>query len=233
MIAVAADSLLRLSVIIPTLNEAESIVATLNRLQAMRKRGHEVIVSDGGSKDNTVQLCIPLVDRVVKTETGRARQMNAGVKSSQGNVFWFLHADTLIEPDHDQLIIKTVTENSNRWGRFDVQLSGTHPLLRIIERLMNWRSCLTGIATGDQGIFVQRELFEDIGGFASIPLMEDIEISKRLRKRARPFCIRKTLVTSSRRWEKSGILKTILLMWRLRLLFALGVDANRLARYYR
>ncbi len=234
MKVVAANSPLRLSVIIPILNEAESITVTLNSLQALRLRGHEVIVVDGGSEDNTIELSAPLVDRVAKSKAGRARQMNVGAEQSRGDVLWFLHADTLIEADSDELLLKALSDHGKQWGRFNIRLSGSARLFRIIERMMNWRSRITGIATGDQGIFVRRDAFECVGGFNDIPLMEDIEISRKLKKAVgKPVCLRERLMASSRRWEKFGTWKTILLMWRLRFLFAMGVDANRLARYYR
>ncbi len=224
---------MRISIIIPTLNEAESIAATLNPLQVMRARGHEVIVVDGGSTDATINLAAPLTDAVIDSAPGRATQMNAGAAKASGDVLWFLHADTLA-PESADRDIGHALEGGFAWGRFPVRLSGSHPLLRIVERMMNLRSCLTGIATGDQGIFVRRDLFEAIGGFAPIPLMEDIDLSRRLKRQAgRPACLKRRLVTSSRRWETNGMVATILLMWRLRLAYALGADPAALARRYR
>ncbi len=225
---------MRVSVIIPALNEAEAIVPTLRRLQAMRAHGHEVIVVDGGSADGTAALAAPLADKVIRAGSGRARQMNAGVRMSRGDVLWFVHADTLVESDSHEMLLAALAGRPRQWGRFDVCLSGCAPLLRAVERLMNRRSRLTGIATGDQGMFIRRDTFERLDGFADIPLMEDIEISRRLKRTAgRPLCLKHKLTTSSRRWETRGILRTVLLMWRLRAAYALGADPAALARSYR
>ncbi|MFO8024510.1 TIGR04283 family arsenosugar biosynthesis glycosyltransferase [Thiohalophilus sp.] len=223
----------RLSIIIPTLNEAENIQPTLERLQPLRSRGHEVILVDGGSTDNTVDTTRPQVDRILNSEPGRAHQMNVGASQARGDIFWFLHADTLIPELADQIIDTTVDNKSQAWGRFDVRLSGKDIRFRLIAFMMNRRSRLTGIATGDQGIFVTRALFEKIGGFAEQPLMEDIEISRRLKRHARPRCLKQKLTTSSRRWETRGIWRTVFLMWRLRLRYALGGDPRKLAKWYR
>lgn len=220
-----------LSIVIPTLDEAAHIAATLAPLQAMRRRGHEVIVVDGGSGDATLSQARPLADLVLQSERGRARQMNAGARAARGQALWFLHADTLAPPQADTLLLAALA--ARPWGRFAVRLSGRQPLLRLVERLMNLRSCLSGIATGDQGIFVRAADFRAIGGFPDQPLMEDIALSRRLKRLGRPSCLAATLTTSSRRWERRGILRTILLMWRLRLLYALGADPARLERMYR
>ncbi|GMQ84055.1 MAG: TIGR04283 family arsenosugar biosynthesis glycosyltransferase [Gammaproteobacteria bacterium] len=220
---------MQLSIIIPALDEAESIIALLQQLQPLRTRGHEVILVDGGSKDETVALAEPLVDRLLITPTGRARQMNAGATVANGQILWFVHADSGIPDKADELIVKS---DCNMWGRFNVHLSGDSILLRVVERLMNLRSRITGIATGDQGIFVSRTLFERIGGYADLPLMEDVDLSKRLKREQRPVCVQHTLTTSSRRWEQRGIVRTIFLMWYLRLAWSLGVPAARLATHY-
>jgi len=222
---------MRLSIVIPALNEAAYIGDSLQPLQAMRARGHEVILVDGGSDDDTLRLAQPLVDRCLTAPTGRARQMNAGAAGASGDIVWFLHADTRAAPASDRIILSACS-TPGCWGRFDVRLSGRQPLLRLVERLMNLRSRLTGIATGDQGLFVSRALFEAVGRFPEIPLMEDIELSKRLRRVRRPLCLRQQLVSSSRRWEKHGIVRTIGLMWYLRLAYFLGVPAERLAVRY-
>ncbi len=222
-----------ISVIVPALNEENCIVAMLQRLQAMRKRGNEVVLVDGGSTDATCLLAVSLVDKIVHARRGRARQMNAGAGHARGDILWFLHADTLAPGNPDLLIRHSVVKMAHRWGYFHVRLSGRHPLLRMVEAGMNLRTCLTAIATGDQGIFVTRELFHDAGGFADLPLMEDIELCGRLKRRQRPARIATALVTSSRRWEQRGILRTILLMWRLRLAWCCGVRPEELARRYR
>ncbi len=222
---------MKLSVIIPTLNEASGIVSTLMPLQSWREQGHEIIIADGGSQDKTLSLAQPLSDNIINAPKGRAQQMNAGAANASGDVLLFLHADTRL-PDNAPELISNALHNT-QWGRFDVTLSGHHFMFRIVEFMMNTRSRLTGIATGDQAIFIKRDLFEKEHGFANIPLMEDIEISKRLKKIFRPACIKERLVTSSRRWEQYGIAKTILLMWRLRLAYFFGTPPDKLAKRYR
>lgn len=221
-----------LSIIVPTLNEAHRIARTLEPLQSLRTWGHEIIVVDGGSEDATVSLCRPLADRLIRVPRGRARQMNAGAVVAHGDVFVFLHADTHLPNSADRMIVKVLSKTASQWGRFDVQLSGRNPLFKIISGLMNLRSRVTGIATGDQAIFVRRNAFERIGGFPNIPLMEDIAISKALRRASRPACIRSKSTTSSRRWKQDGIVRTIIKMWVLRLRYALGADPAHLARAY-
>lgn len=224
---------MRISIIIPTLNEAEHIESTLMCLEPLRKNGHEIIVVDGGSQDATVNLAKGKVDTVMKSPAGRAKQMNAGASQATGDILWFIHADTHVPDNATEKIQLAFESKNNYWGRFDIRLSGKHYLLRIVEQLMNLRSYLTGIATGDQGIFVRRDCFEAIGGFREMPLMEDIEISRRLKKWSRPYCIHDTIKTSSRRWEEYGILSTILLMWRLRLAYAFGISPEKLAHIYK
>lgn len=223
-----------ISIIIPSLNEAAAITDTLTALQPMRERGQQIILIDGGSHDNTISLAAPLVDSVLCSTTGRASQMNTGAAAANGDLLWFIHADTLMTPDTDILLTNLLYDSKKEWGRFDIRLSGDAAALRIVERMMNWRSRLSGIASGDQGIFIHRETFERIGGFADIPLMEDIEICRRLKRAAgRPLCLSQKLTTSSRRWETHGILPTIALMWRLRLAYWLGANPADLARQYR
>lgn len=222
---------MKLSIIIPALNEVESIAATLTPLQPLRAQGHEVILCDGGSSDATVALAQPLVDLVVTSERGRAIQMNSGATMASGDVLLFLHADTQL-PESAAALIEAALQNRT-WGRFDVRLSGGHWLLRIVESLMNRRSRLTGICTGDQAIFIRQGLFRAVGGFPEIPLMEDIAFSKALQPQSRPACITMPVITSSRRWEQHGILRTILLMWWLRLRYFCGADPQQLAEIYR
>jgi rSAM/selenodomain-associated transferase 2/rSAM/selenodomain-associated transferase 1 len=216
----------------PCLNEAGGIAATLRALQPLRARGAEVIVADGGSSDDSVALATPLADRVVAAPRGRAAQMNAGAAHARGEVLLFLHADCTLPPEADTLILDGLTAGGRAWGRFDVRLAGRHPLLPVIAALMNLRSRLSGIATGDQGLFVRRTLFDAAGGYAAMPLMEDIELCRRLKKHGAPLCLRARLTTSARRWEQHGVLRTILLMWRLRLAYFFGADAVTLARQY-
>jgi len=221
-----------LSIIIPALNEAEHIVTTLDGLQPLRRRGVEVIVADGGSTDATVTLAQPAADRVITTERGRAWQMNAGAAAATGEILCFLHADTQLPENADGLIIDGLARARRSWGRFDVDIAGGHPMLKVIARMMNWRSHLTGIVTGDQAIFITRSLFEAAGRFPEIPLMEDIALSRQLKVYSRPLCIAHRLTTSGRRWEQQGLWRTVLLMWRLRLAYWLGADPRELAARY-
>ena len=221
-----------LSIIIPCLNEASGIVATLERLQPLRERGVEVIVVDGGSSDDSVALAAALADRVLVAPRGRASQMNAGAAVACGSVLLFLHADCTLPADGDRLIVDGLQTGGQRWGRFDVSLAGAHPLLGVIAFMMNWRSRLTGIATGDQGIFVARGLFVDAGGFPAIPLMEDIALSGILKSQGAPLCLRARIAASGRRWDEHGALRTMLLMWRLRLAYFFGADPANLALRY-
>jgi rSAM/selenodomain-associated transferase 2 len=223
---------MKVSIVIPVLNEADHVVDTLQSLQRCRSQGHEVIVVDGGSVDDTAALSMPYADRVLYSEAGRARQMNRGIDAAGGDVLLFLHADTRLPADAFEKITGAV-EEGHFWGRFNVRLSGKQLLFRVIERMMNLRSCLTGVATGDQAIFVSRESIDIVGRYPVLPLMEDIVFSKRLRNLDWPACLKQPVLTSSRRWEEKGIWRTMLLMWRLRLLFFLGVPAEKLAKHYR
>ena len=224
--------MMKLSVIVPTLNESACIADTLLHLQQLRQRGHEVIVVDGGSDDDTVAAAEPFADRVCHAGPGRALQMNFGASRSTGNILFFLHADTCVPPEVDKLITTAVGSRSG-WGYFNVALSGAHPLLRVIEHGMNLRSRLTGIATGDQGMFVSRDHFSTVGGFPDQPLMEDITLSEALGNLSPPVCIAgRRLVTSSRRWERYGIVRTMVKMWYLRAAYYFGISAEQLARQY-
>ncbi|HEV3049970.1 MAG TPA: TIGR04283 family arsenosugar biosynthesis glycosyltransferase [Longimicrobium sp.] len=228
-----APALSRITIIIPTLNEGAGIEAALRPLQPLRERGHQVIVVDGSSRDDTVPIARRLADWVATCAPGRAWQQYLGTTFAGGDVFLFLHADTRLPPDADRLILDGLNASGRGWGRFDVRLSGRHPLLRVVERMMNLRSRMTGIATGDQAIFVRRDWFQRVRGFPKIPLMEDVALSKKLRRLGPPLCLRQPVITSSRRWEQRGIVRTIVLMWRLRAAYALGADPARLAERYR
>lgn len=220
-----------LSIIIPTLNEASGIKKCLLALQPLRQQQCQIIVADGGSYDTTVAIAGPLVDVVINTDKGRAKQMNAGAKLANNKTLLFLHADTFLPANTLKLILQSL-KNEQHWGRFDVQLKGKHSLLTIIAFMMNWRSRLSGIATGDQAIFVSKHDFKQIGGYPDIALMEDIGLCQRLNKLSAPVCLRAKVITSSRRWEDNGICKTILLMWWLRTGFFLGVAPATLAKLY-
>ncbi len=221
-----------LSIIIPTLNEEAGIAATLAALALLRSRGVEVIVVDGGSSDGTVAIAAPLCTRVITAPRGRAPQMNAGAGAAHGEVLLFLHADTRLPDDADRLAVDGLAHSGRPWGRFDVRIAGSHPLFPVIAALMNLRSRLTGIATGDQAIFVSADAFAAIGGFPDIPLMEDLVLSRRLKRLGRPLCLCARALTSGRRWEKHGVMRTILTMWRLRLAFFLGASPDKLAERY-
>lgn len=222
---------MKLSIIVPALNEAAGIERALEPLQPLRARRHEVIVVDGGSDDATRQRAQPLADRVLSAPRGRAVQMNAGAACAQGEGLVFLHADTQLPEAADRAVAAALGESP--WGRFDVRIVGRSPLLGVVAWGMNLRSRLTGIATGDQAIFVRRTVFESLGGYAAIPLMEDVELARRLRAIGRPACLEARVETSARRWEARGVLRTIALMWRLRLAYWLGADPARLAERYR
>ncbi len=223
---------MRLSIVVPALNEAAGIVATLQALAPLRARGHELIVVDGGSSDTTVALAAPLADTVVVAEPGRATQMNAGAALAQGEWLLFLHADTRL-PRDAEAALRRAGQSSARWGRFDVRIEGRSAWLPVIATLMNWRSRLTGIATGDQALFVETALFRRLGGYAALPLMEDVELCRRLRAIGPPSCLRERVLTSGRRWESRGVMRTIVLMWRLRWRYWRGTPAEELARAYR
>lgn len=220
-----------LSIIIPVLNEAETITRCLRPLQKLRRAGHEVIVVDGNSRDNTAALAGPLCDKVLSSPPGRAVQMNTGAGQAAGAYLLFLHADTFLPADIGPLIA-LARKNQRAWGRFDIHLSGRALGFRVIETCINLRSRLSGIATGDQALFIQRALFNEIGGYPELALMEDIAISKILKKISRPICLPAKVESSSRRWEQHGLIKTILTMWLLRALYFCGCDPARLARYY-
>lgn len=221
----------KFSIIIPTLNEAKSIVFFLQQLQVYRGEA-ELIVVDGGSSDDTCKLAEPLTDVLVKTEAGRARQMNLGAAEAKGRVLLFLHADTFL-PDNALDLIESGLKQAYRWGRFDIRLLGQHYSLPIISSLMNLRSRYTAIATGDQVVFVEKALFDTVGHYPQIELMEDIALCKQLKKTAKPYCISQQVASSARRWLHFGVIKTVVLMWWLRLLFFFGVKPQTLAKLYR
>ena len=252
-----------ISVIVPVLNEEASLARTLYPLQCLRigksesnsemqgeivdeRLGIEIIVADGGSQDRSRDIALSLGDRLIEAPCGRARQMNAGAELAKGSLMLFLHADTLLPAGWERAVSEALGHGDAfakrdakgqkadvDWGRFDVRLDGRHPLLRIVERAMNLRSRLSGIATGDQAIFVQSEIFRSLGGFPEIALMEDIAMSRMLKARSAPACLRERVITSGRRWEDRGVLRTIGLMWWLRAAYFFGADPKELARIYR
>jgi rSAM/selenodomain-associated transferase 2 len=219
-----------LSIVIPVLNEEIGIATALCRLQPLMQRGAEVVVVDGGSVDGTVEAARPYATGVIAAPRGRGAQLKAGVAAAKGAALVFLHADTELPAEADRLILEAL--NAHAWGRFDVTIAGSHPLLMVVARMMNLRSCLTGIATGDQAMFMTRAAYDVAGGVPDIALMEDIALSKRLKRLGRPACLKAKVTTSGRRWERHGVVRTILLMWSLRLLYWAGVSPDRLARWY-
>ncbi len=222
-----------LSIIIPALNEAEALPRLLEQLAGARARGAEVIVVDGGSEDDTVARARAAGVTVIESGRGRARQLQAGVDASSGEALWLLHADSDIDPLSDQHITWGLAESGRLWGWFSLRLTGRHPLLRVVARAINVRSRLSGIATGDQGIFVLRRALGCICGVPQQPLMEDVELSVRLRDLSPPLVLLKRITTSARHWERRGVMRTILLMWRLRFAYALGASPEALADRYR
>ncbi len=221
---------MNLSIIIPVLNEAPVIADLLDALQPLRARGVEIIVADGGSSDGTVGLVLPRCDAVIPAPRGRAWQMNAGAREARGDALLFLHADTRLPENADTLVVSAL--RNREWGRFDVRIEGSAPMLPVIAAMMNLRSRVTGIATGDQAMFMSRKAFVAMGGFPEIALMEDISASRALKRMGTPACLKDKVITSGRRWEKNGVWRTILLMWRLRLSYFLGAKPNTLARRY-
>ncbi|MGR9086547.1 MAG: TIGR04283 family arsenosugar biosynthesis glycosyltransferase [Gammaproteobacteria bacterium] len=220
------------SIIIPTLNEVRSIQNCLAALQPLRRRC-EIIVADGGSTDDTRTLAEGMADRIILSEPGRARQMNSGAQLASGATLLFLHADTVL-PDMALDLIRDQLDDGKQWGRFDIRLDGDHVMFRVIEQMMNWRSRMTGIATGDQCLFVTKRAFMSAGPYPEIELMEDIALSKALKRVDSPACLRAKVTSSSRKWRREGIFRTIVLMWSLRLRYYFGTDPAVLARaYYR
>ncbi|MBK7509678.1 MAG: TIGR04283 family arsenosugar biosynthesis glycosyltransferase [Comamonadaceae bacterium] len=223
-----------LAIVMPVLNEAAGIEAALRALAPLRARGARVVVADGGSADDTLARARRFGGvEVIEAARGRAAQMNAGAQAASGaRVLLFLHADTTLPPDADRLIEQALAGGRHVWGRFDVRIAGRPRMLRVVAACMNARSRWSGIATGDQALFMTRAAFDAIGGFPEQPLMEDIEMSKRLRTLSRPACLRERVITSGRRWESRGVWATIVLMWRLRWAYWRGASPQALARRY-
>jgi len=222
----------RLSVIVPALDEADNIGACLRSLAAARRRGAEIIVVDGGSTDATVAAAVPHADVVLRAPRGRAVQLDSGIRAARGDILFFVHADCLAPEHADLIIADAIGSRSMAWGRFDVHIASDRRALRMVAAMMNLRSRHTAIATGDQGIFVTRALLDRIGGMPMLPLMEDIALSRALKRVTAPLCLREKIVASDRRWERRGVARTILLMWRMRLAYYLGADPAGLAPRY-
>jgi rSAM/selenodomain-associated transferase 2 len=218
------------SVIVPTLNEEGVLATTLER--ARQPNVQELIVVDGGSTDTTPTIAGRYATLVVSAPRGRAAQMNAGAARARGDILLFLHADTLLPDGFAQAMLAACDDPGVIGGRFDVNLEPTSPLIRLTGELINRRSRLTRISTGDQAIFIRRQVFEELGGYADIPLMEDIDLSRRMKSAGRIACLRERVTTSARRWQENGVVRTILLMWSLRVLYFCGVSPARLQRVY-
>jgi rSAM/selenodomain-associated transferase 2 len=219
-----------ISIILPILNEQKNLLTCLQALQVARSQGHEVIVVDGGSIDDSYHLAYDWSDVVLRQSGGRGAQLDAGARMAKGDILLFLHADTYL-PDNAFVLIQNALKVKT-WGRFNVRLSGKRWAFRVIEKCINWRSCWSGIATGDQAMYVRREAYQRSGGFPAIVLMEDIALSRALRRQQAPVCLKETVCTSSRRWEQHGITKTILLMWTLRFAYFVGISPNQLKTWY-
>jgi len=220
-----------LCIVMPVLNEAATLALRLGELQRFRQRGARLVVVDGGSDDDTLAVARPHADLALLAPRGRAAQMNAGAAACPAEVLLFLHADTAL-PENADALVRRATLGAHAWGRFDVCIDSPRLALRLVARLMNLRSRCTGIATGDQALFVRHELFQRIGGFPDLPLMEDIAISRELKRHGPPACLRECVTTSARRWERHGVWRTIALMWRLRAAYFLGADPRQLAIRY-
>ena len=226
------QALTMLAIIIPVLNEEDAITACLEALADACTSGASIVVADGGSSDRTILAAQPLCDTVISAPRGRASQMNAGAAASTGDIILFLHADTRLPPEWQSAIVEGLASGKHDWGRFDVTIEGRHMLFPVIAFLINLRSRWTGIATGDQAVFVRRNVFEELGGYPDIPLMEDIALSRALKQRGAPLCLQDKVTTSGRRWEKHGVVRTILAMWRLRTAYYFGASPAQLARQY-
>lgn len=221
------------AIVVPVLNEIDTLPDLLDHLQIWQQRGAEVLLVDGGSRDGTATAAHERGFRVISAPPGRASQMNAGAHHTRAAHLVFLHADTRLPEHADQRIQSALAHSALAWGRFDVRIEGQSRLLPVVAFLMNLRSRLSGIATGDQALFITRALFEQVGGFPAQPLMEDIEISKRLKRISTPVCLRARVRTSGRRWDQRGSWRTIVLMWQLRWAYWRGTPAQQLAERYR
>jgi rSAM/selenodomain-associated transferase 2 len=220
-----------LCIVIPVLDEAQTLAPRLRALQGFRQRGVRVVVVDGGSQDETLAIARAHADLALLAPRGRASQMNVGAAACPADVMLFLHADTEL-PDNADVLVRHATLGPSAWGRFDVRIASSRPLLRIVAGMMNRRSRWTGIATGDQALFVRHDLFVSVGGFPDLPLMEDIALSRLLKRHGPPACLPERVTTSARRWEHHGVWRTIFLMWRLRAAYFLGADPRQLAVRY-
>lgn len=228
----------KISIIVPVLNEAEQLPELLLHLQQWKNQSCDIIVVDGGSSDHSLQLLEKSSFTILHSERGRARQMNLGAQFAQSNILLFLHADTRLPENAKKLVLAALASEQEHWGRFDVALRAENQtfyqqtMYAIISWFINQRSRLSGIATGDQAIFVKHSTFTSIGGFVEQPLMEDVELCRQLKKIASPICLKEKVTTSARRWQSKGVWRIIWLMWSLRFAYWRGVSADELARRY-
>lgn len=232
------------SIVVPILNEADNLPHLFANIACLNPAPQQVILVDGGSMDKSIGVAQNLIKdlelnnklgidwQIIESSAGRATQMNGGARLAIGDILLFLHADTQLP---SQAILGVVNAmGTAEWGRFDVRLDSRQPMLWIVSQMINWRSKLSRIATGDQAIFIKRELFEQVGGYPDQALMEDIEICKKLKTIAKPACLKSKVVTSARRWQQHGTWRTIILMWQLRFDYWRGVSADNIkARYYK
>lgn len=224
--------MLKLSIIIPVLNEAQFLSRQKNLLKSLLREGHEIIIVDGGSKDKSVQIARSVMCETFVTKASRGYQLQFGATKSKNDTLLFMHADTILPKYAPSLISDALTKSDKDWGRFSVSFNNSSWIFSVIAWFMNKRSCLTGIATGDHAIFINRDIYISTGGFEDIPIMEDISISKRLKKFSMPICLPDKVITSSRKWEAQGIIRTILKMWILRMLYFCGISARKLEKLY-
>ena len=224
---------MRIAVIVPILNEMPQLPCALEHLKSLQNQDFEILISDGGSMDGSVEHCEEAGFRVYSAPKGRANQMNYGAANSNAEVLLFLHIDTILPPNAKAILESWFLNTKSQWGRFDVQIESKFAMLGVVSFFMNLRSGISGIATGDQAIFVRKSAFDRIGGFPKQPLMEDVEISKRLLKLSKPFCVRERALTFGRRWETYGLWRTIFLMWQLRFDYWRGVSVEEIAKQYK
>jgi len=224
--------MLKLSIIIPVLNEETCLINNQEKLKSLLADGHEILVIDGGSQDKSVKIANAIGCKTLITKASRGYQLHFGAKHSKNELLLFLHADTLLPSNAAELILQALTPTNNHWGRFNIKFSNPNLVFSVVAWFMNKRSYLTAIVTGDQAMFIKRDSYFICGGFPDFPIMEDIEISKRLKMMALPICLSDEVISSSRKWETQGVLKTIIKMWCLRLMFFLGVSTEKLAKSY-
>jgi rSAM/selenodomain-associated transferase 2 len=220
-----------LSIIIPVFNEATTIVQTLGRLKD--DVGVELIVVDGGSQDNTVELAKQMGVKVISSPiSGRAQQMNIGAVAARGDILLFLHADTQLPQNYQKIVQLTLAKEKVIAGAFELAIDGQQWSLRLVEKMVNWRSHFLSLPYGDQAIFLDKKVFQDLGGFANLPIMEDFEFVQRLKRRGKIAIVPVAVLTSGRRWQKLGVFKTTLINQLIIVGYYLGISPARLRHFY-